>query len=354
MGKQVFYLSLLVYCIACSTTRSFKTTDGKSLPNSVAQTRRIKINGTNQFVTIRGTDRRNPILLWLHGGPGNLSMPLYMHYNAPLEQQFIVVYWDQRGSGKSYSPRIAPETMTLEQFIADTHELTDWLKKQFNQDKIVLVGHSWGGLLGMHVIDKHPDNYHALVAISPVSNGLQSERLSYEFTLKTAQHKQDTTALATLKRIGAPSNGLYKDGLSALKQQRDLVQKYGGAFHQNIQATSSQIFRRSKEYGLLDYLKFNKIVRLSSPIIEKIWPTLDLKSQIPAVKVPVYFCLGRYDYNCPSSLVADYYDFLQAPSKELVWFTESAHAGCWEEPQKFNALLTEKVLPITQGLVKVK
>ncbi len=354
MSKEIILLLLIVIATSCSTTRPFKTADGKEMPNSIAHTRRIKINGTRQFICIRGADQRNPILLWLHGGPGNLSLPLYMHYNAPLEQQFTVVYWDQRGSGKSYSSRIAPESMTLEQFIADTHELTYWLKKQFNQDKIVLAGHSWGGLLGMHVIATYPGDYHALVAISPVSNGPQSERLSYDFVLNNAQEKQDTTALATLQRIGAPINGLYKEGVRALKQQRDLVQKYGGVFHQNITATSSQIFRRSKEYSILDYLKFNRIVRLSSPMVEKIWPVMDLKRQVPVVTIPVYFCLGRYDYNCPSTLVVDYYGSLQAPAKELVWFDESGHAGCWEEPQKFNALLIDKVLPITQGLTKAK
>ncbi|WP_247237983.1 alpha/beta fold hydrolase [Telluribacter sp. SYSU D00476] len=315
------------------------------MPNSIAETRRVKIGGIKQFVTIRGADRRNPILLWLHGGPGSISMPLYLYYNATLENQFTVVYWDQRGSGKSYSSRIPPSSMTLDQFIADTHELTQWLKQRFNQDKVVLLGHSWGGLLGMHVIARHPVDYTAFVAVSPVTNGPESERLSYEFTLNTAQQKQDTVALATLKRIGNPVNGIYRDGWSALKQQRDLVQKYGGVLHQNLKLPHSQIFLRSREYSLLDLLKTKKIIRLSAPMAKDIWPEMDLKNQIPVVKVPVYFCLGRYDYNCPSELVADYYESLQAPYKELIWFEESAHAACLEESDKFNALVMEKLVP---------
>jgi pimeloyl-ACP methyl ester carboxylesterase len=349
--SKVITILLIVISTACSTTRSFKTSDGKKLPNSVAQIQRIKINGLKQFVTIRGTDQRNPVLLWLHGGPGSLALPLYMQYNADLENYFTVIYWDQRGSGKSYSPHIPPESMTLNQFIADTHELTKWLKKTFSKDKIILIGHSWGGLLGMHVIAKYPEDYQAFVAVSPVSDGPQSEQLSYEFTLNTAQQKQDTAAIAMLKRIGPPVNGLYREGLSALRQQRGLVQKYGGAFHQNIQATSSQIFARSKEYSILDYLKINKIVRLSYPLAQAVWPVMDLKNQIPAVKIPVYFCLGRYDYNCPSTLVADYYKLLQAPHKELIWFNESAHAPCLEEPQKFNTLMKEKLLPDSNGRI---
>ncbi|MBO0952123.1 alpha/beta fold hydrolase [Fibrella forsythiae] len=343
MRLKTVCLLLLIFCGACSTTRPFKTADGQLLDTSVAEIQRVTINGIKQFVTIRGRDRRNPVLLWLHGGPGSLSMPFYMHYNGSLEDRFTVVYWDQRGSGKSYSPRIAPETMTLDQFVADTHALTTWLKQRFNQSKIVLVGHSWGGLLGMHVIAKHPADYQAFMAVSPVSHGPESEQVSYKFTLNSAQQKQDVNALATLQRIGPPENGLYKEGLSALKQQRALVQTYGGVVHQALRMPGSQLFLHSKEYSFFTLFKTNKIQRLSYPMLETIWPTLDLKKQVPAVNVPVYFCLGRYDHNCPSALVADYYESVKAPHKELIWFDESAHLLCWEEPQKFNALVKEKL-----------
>jgi len=119
--RKTLYVLLLVFCSACSATRPLRTSDGKKLPNSIAETQRIRINGIKQFVTIRGMDRGNPILLWLHGGPGNVAMPLYMHYSASLEDQFVVVYWDQRGSGKSYSPRIAPTSMTLDQYHVDAN-----------------------------------------------------------------------------------------------------------------------------------------------------------------------------------------------------------------------------------------
>ena len=352
MNRIILLLLLVVASTSCSTTRSFRTPEGKKMANSVADIQRIKINGIKQFVCIRGMDQRNPLLLWLHGGPGSISLPFYMQYNAELEKHFTVVYWDQRGSGRSYSSRIPPESMTLAQFIADTHELTSWLKKRFSQEKIVLVGHSWGGLLGMHVIAKHPDDYQAFISVSSLTNGPESERLSYNFATTTAQQKQDTAALAMLNKIAPPVNGLYKEGLSAIKQERGIVQKYGGVIHTNLKSPGSQTFLRSKEYSLLDLLKVKKITRLSYPMVESIWPQIDLKKQIPVVSIPVYFCLGKYDYNCPSALVADYYESLQAPFKELIWFTESAHAPCWEEPQKFNALLIDKLLSEKAELAK--
>lgn len=344
MMRKTLYVLLLIFCAACSTTRPFKTSYGKKLSNSIAETRRLNINGIKQFLTIRGVDRGKPILLWLHGGPGNVAMPLYMHHSASLEDQFVVVYWDQRGSGKSYSPRIASTSMTLDQFTADTHELTSWLKKRFNQDKLFLVGHSWGGLLGLHVINKYPTDYAALVAVSPITDGPRSEQVSYEFTLNQAQQRQDTAALTTLKRIGPPLDGVYKGGFDSIVRERNLVQKYGGSYHQDLGGTFYRILRRSTEYNLFDYLKTNKIARLNWPMDEAIWPTIDLKRQIPEINVPVYFCLGRYDNHVPATVVADYCASLKAPVKEVIWFEESAHHLCFEEPQKFHALLKEKLV----------
>jgi pimeloyl-ACP methyl ester carboxylesterase len=344
--NRIGLLLLVVIASACSTTRSFKAVDGKKLPNSITQIQRVELNGNKQFVTIRSTNQRKPVLLWLHGGPGNVAMPLYMHYGASLEQHFTVVYWDQRGSGKSYSSRIDLTSMTLDQFVSDTHELTSWLKKRFNQDKIFLVGHSWGGLLGLHVIDKYPTDYYAFVAVSPITDGPRSEQLSYEFTINQAKQQQDTVALTTLKRIGPPVNGVYKGGISDANQERNLVQKYGGAYHQNLGGSIYKILRQSTEYNRLDYLKANKIARLSSPMFLALLPTIDLKRQIPALSVPIYFCLGRYDYVCPTTLVTSYYESLQAPFKEVIWFEESAHHACFEEFKKFNSVMEEKLLPI--------
>ncbi|MVM37897.1 alpha/beta fold hydrolase [Spirosoma sp. HMF3257] len=273
--------------------------------------------------------------------------------NAALEDQFVVVYWDQRGSGKSYSTHIPLTSMTLDQFISDTHELTSWLKKRFNQDKLFLVGHSWGGFLGLHVINQYPIDYAALVAVSPITDGPLSEQVSYEFALKQAQQRQDTAGLTMLKRMGLPVNGIYKGGFDAIVQERNLVQKYGGSYHQDLGGTFHKIPWRSREYNLFDYLKAKRIARLNWPIDEAIWPTIDLKHQIPVVNVPVYFCLGRYDNHVPASVVADYCASLQAPVKEVIWFEESAHHLCFEEPQKFHAILKEKVLGTKTNVLRI-
>jgi pimeloyl-ACP methyl ester carboxylesterase len=129
-------------------------------------------------------------------------------------------------------------------------------------------------------------------------------------------------------------------------QERSLVQKYDGAYHRNIGGSIYKILRQSKEYTLFDYLRAKKIERLSSPMLQAVLPRLDLKRQIPAISVPIYFCLGRYDYVCPTTLVTSYCASLQAPFKEVIWFDESAHHACFEEFEKFNSVLKEKLLPL--------
>lgn len=334
----LFLVGFTAFLLACNTTRPVRSADGNRLPNSVATLKRIKIGGIRQAVCLRGADTKNPVLLYLHGGPGGLSMPMYMHYNAVLEQHFTVAYWDQRGAGKTFSPSTPQESMNLPQFVADTHQMTQWLKKRFKQAKIVLVGHSWGGILGMHVIARHPDDYTAFVSVSPVVNGPENERISYEFAQKAARQKADTAALKILQTIGPPVNGLYESGFDGIVRQRELLQRLGGVTHRDLGRTS-KIFGHSKEYSILNYLKAGKASRFSFPLAQQLWPGLNLAEQIPAVGTPVYFCVGKYDYNAVSALTEAYFQRLSAPEKKLIWFDESAHMLPFEEAEKFNQLM---------------
>ena len=132
--------------------------------NSISLLEKVSIGGTNQWITVRGEDRRNPILLYLHGGPGHAEMGSNPRFKE-LEKRYVVVNWDQRGSGKSFSPNLSKETLNVDQFLSDTHEMVEMLKKRFGREKIYLVGHSWGSLLGMIEISKHPESLYAYVGV---------------------------------------------------------------------------------------------------------------------------------------------------------------------------------------------
>ena len=135
------------------------------MPNSVSELTALEIGGLEQWILVRGEDQSNPVLLWLHGGPGSAQMPVHRAFNRELEKEYVVVHWDQRGAGKSNHSGFREETMTLDRFIEDAHELTKYLKDRFDQEKIYLLGHSWGTQMGILTVQRYPDNYHAFISV---------------------------------------------------------------------------------------------------------------------------------------------------------------------------------------------
>lgn len=310
--------------------------------NSIATINSVEIGGIDQCVMIRGADVSKPILLFLHGGPGYSQISYARKYQSELEENFIVVNWDQRGSGKSYSPSIDKDTMTVEQFVADTNDLIDYLLDRFDKEKLYLVGHSWGSELGMYVAQKYPQKLYSFISIGQLVDGKKNEELSYDFTLKMATQNNDEKAIKELTEIGRPP---YENVVDDMMVQRKWLKKYGGlengcdTFKDIIVAS---IF--SPEYSGVDGIKLALGSRFTADFM---FPYIFLESSVmedvPEVDVPVYFCVGRNDYNTPHKLIEEYYNKLNAPTKELIWFEKSAHFPNFEQPELF----AETVLKIS-------
>ena len=309
-------------------------------PDGIQRLEQVTLGGYPQWISMRGEDPTAPVLLFLHGGPGASEMVPMRHHNQDLEKHFIVVNWDQRGTGKSYSPDIPPETMELEQFIQDTLELTRLLRDEFEQDRIYLVGHSWGTIIGTPVAQRHPEYYHAYVGIGQAVNFVEAEKISYQFTLDEAQRRQLDAAVEELEAIGPPpySREEYHEKLAV---QRKWLFRFGGEFYHETSNTRwlldlARLHLIAPEYTLGDVINFMRGNAFSG---EMLWDTLlatDLPSQVPALELPVYFFSGRHDYVTVFEKVEEYYNMLEAPSKELVWFEESAHSPNFEEPGRFQ------------------
>ncbi|WP_051775496.1 alpha/beta fold hydrolase [Paenibacillus tyrfis] len=164
---------------------------GGVVPSSVAILEQVTLGGMEQNILVRGRDKRNPVLLFLHGGPGYPQIAYARQYQQELENHFTVVNWDQRGAGKSYRWGMTEDDLQVNKFVQDTHELTNYLRKTFNQSKIFLAGHSWGSLLGIWTAQKYPDDYYAYIGIGQVANSPEGERLSYEFALREAEARSN-------------------------------------------------------------------------------------------------------------------------------------------------------------------
>ncbi len=315
--------------------------DGKNIKGSISVMEQITLGGIRQTIYIRGYDQTKPVILFLHGGPGSPESVMIKHYNASLEKNFIVVNWDQRGSGKSYSPFIPENTMNANQFVSDTIELAEYLRNRFKQGKIYLVGHSWGSVLGIYAIRKHPEMFRAYIGVGQVVNLSENERLSYKFTLDEAHRRGDAYALKKLESIKEYyiiSN--YK--LSKLMKQRDILMKYGGALYGRNNYDLLFKADLKGEYSIFDMVTF---LLGSYKSISQMWPELmqnvKLEKTDTEFKIPVYFFTGSHDYNVPFELTEKYFQIIKAPRKGIVWFDKSAHMPNFEEPDKFMTELNK-------------
>jgi pimeloyl-ACP methyl ester carboxylesterase len=172
-------------------------------PNGIERREKVRIGGIEQWVSIRGVDPRNPVLLLVHGGPGYVEMPMSWWYARGWEEYFTVVQWDQRGAGKTYllndPVKVAP-TLTMERMVADTEEIIDWLRRELGKKKIFVIGHSWGSYLGFQVAVRHPDWLHAYIGVGQLSNGPESERLGWKQARDAAQRAGNDDAVRSSTR----------------------------------------------------------------------------------------------------------------------------------------------------------
>lgn len=347
----VVLLSLLAGAAVLALLRPGSTApitdrEGRPVPGSVAALVKVKLGGAPQTVLLRGRSEENPVLLFLHGGPGTSELGLVRTYNcAALEERFTVAVWDQRGAGTSFAAIEPVSAMTVEQLVSDCCELVEWLCARFGQEKVYLLGHSWGSLLGVLAVQRRPERFHAYVGMGQVANVLEGERRSYAWTLAQAEQAGDARAVAKLRALGEPP---YAGDLrTAIVTQRSLVARYGGEVHGNPRGAMLLLLRallRTGEYGWRDRVN---VFRGAFAGMRLLWPqilSIDLFARVPELKVPVWFLLGRHDQEAPAAVAERYLEALAAPRKTLVWFEQSAHFPNVEEPDEFHRVLIERVL----------
>ncbi len=319
-------------------------TDGKGrpVPHSIAELTRINLNGAQQWICLRGYDRRKPVLLFLHGGPGLPELPLLTGH--ALEKQFVVVNWEQRGAGKSYDRRLFNDTFTVSTLVDDAVQLSRYLANRFNQPRIYLMAHSYGTFLGILAVQKHPELYQAFFSISQVARQAEAEQLSYDWVVQQARQQNDYQTVDRLKRHGRPMKLSGDSWLAYLTWQRKLVADYhGGMYRGDFYPLFIKSILRCPEYTLAD--KFNYAWG-AQEAVRRLWPTAiatDLNQTVPKIAVPYYLFQGVHDYQTPYRIAKRYFDHVQAPEKRLFTFVNSAHSPIFEEPERFMQFISELV-----------
>jgi pimeloyl-ACP methyl ester carboxylesterase len=338
-------LAVLRFVLPAATPRI--RAGGKTGPGGVAVLEKIRIGGSDQWVLERSEDAGNPLVLFLHGGPGTSQLTSNRRDTRGLEKYFTVVNWDQRAAGKSYGAIHDPARMNISQFVADTRELTVYLLEKFHQDRLVLVGHSWGTVIGALAVSRYPELYSCYVGISQIGNMAEGEAASYRWTLDQARKHNKRRAVDALVAMGPPP---YEgDWQKKTITQRSYLARFGGELHRSRLGASGRVVSGvllSREYTLADRVNVFRGILGSMRLL---WPELlqvDLFESVPEMKVPVFLMEGRHDHECPSEIAERYFSALRAPGKELIWFDRSAHLPNAEERDLFNKIMVEEILPI--------
>lgn len=331
-------------------SKQFADSEDNPLEGSISVIEKVALGGQEQYIVIRGADTSKPIMLFLHGGPGSPEVAFVKHYNPDIESDYVMVYWEQRGAGKSYSKSIPAGSMNLNQMISDTRELSEYLTHRFNREKIFLMGHSWGSLLGIITAYKHPELYHAYFGIGQVCHQFKGEKISYKWALAQAIERNDTKSIKTLKKLTLPDSTASIDKwLKYLMMERRYVNLYGGGTTREIRGMWPlvKLVMNSGIYTMSEKLNFMNASMFS---LEHLWMDVidtNLFHEIDSMSVPTYIFHGKFDYTTPYPLANDFYQQLKAPQKSFFSFENSAHSPIMEEPEKFNAILrelTDKIL----------
>jgi pimeloyl-ACP methyl ester carboxylesterase len=313
-------------------TPPFRGPDGEITSGSIAEIAYRRLGGLDQWVMIRGESVANPPLILLHGGPGWSETGFFRYFNAPLEQSFTAVYWDQRGAGKSFDRAIPRSSMKVEQFISDLDELVDAVCERLGKRKVAIFGHSWGSALGVLYAAHFPEKVAGYVGSGQIGDWAAAESASYEFALAEAQRRGNRRAIRKLRGIGPPPYPA-----KAVFTERTWLSRFEGQMRPRALWKVGRAVLGAHESSIFELPRTWRGFRFSMDAMWAEVSRLNLIELAPALQMPVFFFLGRNDHWVSPATSSCYFDALAAPSKKLVWFEHSGHEPFVDEPAKFNA-----------------
>ena len=312
---------------------------------TVAELAAVRIGGHRQTVMIRGADIDAPVVLYLAGGPGGTDIGAMRLFGAGLEQDFVVATWDQRGAGTSYPALDPTSTLTLDQAVRDTLEVTDYLRDRFDEQKIYLVGNSWGTIIGVLAAQQRPAAFHAFVGAGQMVSPLATDRMFYDDTLAYADRTGDAALAETLRDIGPPPYADLLDYVPAVFTGERLWNDYPGQDGRTEMPANLLV----REYSLLDQIHSIGATLDTFSVLYPQLQGIDFRVDVPTLQVPVYLVEGRHEARGRAVLAEEWFTMLQAPTKQLIMFENSGHRPQFEEPELFQRVMLDTVLAQTRS-----
>jgi pimeloyl-ACP methyl ester carboxylesterase len=318
-------------------------------PQGIEEVRQVGIGGTTQWVSVRGNDRRNPILLYLHGGPGAAEMVESYGYQRPWEDFFTVVQWDQRGAGKTYAsntPEAMAPGMTIDGMVGDAEALIRHLMATYGKQKIFVLGHSWGSVIGVEIARRHPEWLHAYIGAGQIADMRASEALGYQWALAQARAEGNAKAIRELEVLAPYPGPAGQLTIERIGAQRTWVMHYGGLawgrrdFKPFDDARKLSPDYSDQELAAIDKGSLFSLAHLLPPL-----ESVDFAKQV-RFGCPMFLFNGRHDYSTSHEVAADWFAKVSAPVKQMFWFEDSAHMMMQEQPGRFLLHLVNDVRPL--------
>jgi pimeloyl-ACP methyl ester carboxylesterase len=337
--QLLFMKQLVALVLLCSAFFQFNASwaqGAKSQPKkvAVATSLLLPVNGVKQYLEIKGDSKEKPVLLFIHGGPSWPATPMNRKYSQDLAKDFVFVSWDQRNCGKSQTDTTV--TLTPGLYVEDAHVVTQFLKKTYHRNKIFVIAHSWGSVIGVMLVQKYPQDYAAYIGMGQMVNPGKSELLTRNYVVQQATLQKDTATLAAVAEIPFSEATGYKNGLGDLMKFRMLADKYLTTKEVADLPNPMQLY---SDYKVLDWM--TPAMR-TGKVLESYITTdkMDFMKRT-TFQLPVYLLVGKYDYNTSAELAKQYFTAIKAPKKQLFLFEHSGHAPSWEEPQLFHTRLVQ-------------
>lgn len=345
----IFLCFTVLLIMSPGNIKQFKDQNGKVVKNSMAEKRFIDINGYKMGMVIKSKDISNPVLLFVHGGPGMPEYFLTEDYPTRLEDYFTVVWWDQRGAGLSYSSNIDESTITVDQYIDDTIAVTNYLRQYFGQDKIYIMAHSWGTYFGIQAVQKAPQLYNAYIGVGQITYQKESERMAYEYMLNYFSKTGDEKTFKKLKNNDYLSDGYDKvrDSVmhrSGIGTTHDMTSVVSGIFFPSLTNSEYTLGEKINLWRGKMLLNKNKQLKMKK----------DLRETVTKLYVPTYFFSGAYDYTVNFKMSEEYLKRIEAPIKGFYLFKSSAHSPIFEEANKVEQIIKSDIFKNTNDLADTK
>jgi pimeloyl-ACP methyl ester carboxylesterase len=351
--KRILGLAILILLIitaSCSYTAKVYDRNNQIIELAVDYKYKVEINNTKQWIFPSGASEDNPVILWLDGGPGGSEVGWVREYLGPLHEHFTVVCWDQRGTAKSYGAVRDRKDMLVEDFVQDVIELSEYLGQRFNQEKIYLVGHSWGTIIGLMAVERRPDLFFAYIGAAQQINSIENDSIGWDMIHSGALAGGNTKLVKTLEEQGKPPYATIDEDGRVVGDGKKYYTLLSNLYRYSPHAPADAGFNSLKMFLAPEHTLKDRVnlVRGLMDGVHHIYPQLaflDFEKDITKLEIPIFVVNARYDYTCVASITERWYQQLEAPVKDLLWLENSGHNGVYTEPDVFIDYMVNTVLP---------